>query len=44
MFNCCDKVIVNCEVFVVLDILLLFESKLEFLVDKIIVVSVIEEF
>lgn len=43
MLNRRDKAIANREAFVVLDIPLLFESKLESLVDKIIVVSVTEE-
>jgi dephospho-CoA kinase len=38
-----DESIANQETFVVLDIPLLFESKLESLVDKIIVVSVTKE-
>lgn len=38
-----DEAVANREAFVVLDIPLLFESKLESLVDKIIVVSVTKE-
>lgn len=43
MLNRRDEAVANREAFVVLDIPLLFESKLESLVDKIIVVSVTKE-
>lgn len=43
MLNRRDEAVANREAFVVLDIPLLFESKLESLVDKIIVVSVTKD-